>query len=73
MSEYKEPGHERGHGGSPGGVPHSQGISPVMYGFLILSLLIIFMQAGFVIGSSGMAHVWPSGDSLKVVLPEPAR
>ena len=73
MSGYTEKGHEHGHGGSPGGVPHSKGISPVMIGFLVLSLVLIFMQATFVIGSSGMAHVWPAADAKTVALPEPAR
>lgn len=65
-----------GHGRSDQGaaeVPRSHGISPVMWGFILLSILIVCMQGAFVIGSSGMGHVWPAGDSLKVKLPEPAR
>lgn len=73
VSAYHEPGHDQGHGGSPGGVPHSTGISPVMIWFLVLSLVLIFMQAGFVIGSSRMGHTWPANDSTKVALPEAAR
>ena len=62
---------QTGHG--PGGAPVSHGISPVMWLFIALSIVIVCMQGGFVIGSSGMGHVWPSGDSTKVQLPESAR
>jgi hypothetical protein len=61
-------GHEHGED-----VPISQGISPVMWVFLVFSILLVCMQGGFVIASSGMGHQWPAADSAKVQLPEPAR
>jgi hypothetical protein len=65
-----------GHGHESAGHEHptpSAGIAPVMWLFIALSLVVICMQAAFVIGSSGMGHTWPAGDSTKIQLPEPAR
>ena len=65
-----------GHGNSGG--PHedpeitkSRGVAPSMMLFLGLSLVIIFMQAGFVIGASGYWKAWPASDAVKAVLPSP--
>jgi hypothetical protein len=35
----------------------------------IISLIVVFMQGGFSVGSAGFGRVWPSADSTKVSLP----
>ena len=52
-------------------ITQSRGIAPSMIAFLALSLVIIFMQAAFVIGASGYWKAWPASESVKVVLPSP--
>jgi hypothetical protein len=63
-----EPLGQAGHG-TYGEVPASHGISKYMWMFLGISLLVIFWQGWNVVSSSGDAHVWPSSDAVKVVLP----
>ena len=52
-------------------ITKSAGIAPSMILFLGLSLVVIFMQAGFVISASGYWKAWPASDAVKVVLPSP--
>ena len=52
-------------------VPASRGISKYMLMFIAVSLVIIFWQGWNVVSSSGAAHVWPSSEAVKVVLPSP--
>jgi hypothetical protein len=54
-------------------ITKSRGIAPSMIMFLGLSLVVIFMQAFFVIASSGYWHAWPASDAVKAVLPPPGQ
>ena len=66
-------GHKQSEYGNTAVVSSSRGISPVMWWFLVLAALIIFMQGAFVVGSSGIGHVWPASNSTKVQLPQAGR
>lgn len=52
-------------------ISKSRGIAPSMILFLGLSLVVIFMQAGFVISASGYWKAWPASEAVKVALPSP--
>jgi hypothetical protein len=54
------------HGDAP---TASAGISPLMKLFLGISILLAVWQGSNVIRSSDDAHVWPSSNAAKVVLP----
>ena len=58
-----------GHSAAEEVAPASHGISKYMWFFLAFSILIALMQGGFVIVSSGAAHVWPAGTAIKAPLP----
>jgi len=60
-------GHDsHNHGDTP---PVSAGISPLMKLFLGISILLAVWQGSNVIRASDDAHVWPSSNAAKVVLP----
>jgi hypothetical protein len=49
---------------------HSRGhISPLVWMFIGVTLVIIFWQGYNVISSGGDAHVWPASNAVKVDLP----
>ena len=49
-------------------IPVSAGMSSQVLVLIVLGVLIVFMQGGFVVGSSGWGHVWPAADSVKIPL-----
>jgi hypothetical protein len=67
-------GHGAAHGHHEGledaEITKSAGIAPSMILFLALSLIVICMQAGFVIGASPYWKAWPAADAVKAPLPD---
>jgi hypothetical protein len=51
-------------------ITRSAGIAPSMVLFLALSLVVICMQAAFVISASPYWKAWPAADAVKAPLPE---
>ena len=50
------------------GVPISSGIPPIVTWAGIAGIILIFVVAGMVVGSSESSHVWPSDTSLTIKL-----
>jgi hypothetical protein len=63
---------EHGHGTNE---PHDEAlhtrgsISPLVWTFIGVTLLIVLWQGSNVVSSGGDAHVWPSSNAVKVDLP----
>jgi hypothetical protein len=51
-------------------ITKSRGIAPSMIMFLGLSLIVICMQAAFVISASPYWKAWPAADAVKAPLPD---
>ncbi len=51
-------------------ITKSGGIAPSMVMFLALSLIVICIQAGFVIVASPYWKAWPAADAVKAPLPD---
>jgi hypothetical protein len=60
---------EHGHG-SHDAVPARSRISPAVWVFLMISLVVIMWQGYNVVSSSHEQHVWPASDAVKVPLPD---
>ncbi|MBV8581044.1 MAG: hypothetical protein JO225_03435 [Candidatus Eremiobacteraeota bacterium] len=50
------------------GVPISAGIPPLVMWAGIAGVILIFIIAGLVVGTSGANHVWPAEDTLNIKL-----
>jgi hypothetical protein len=50
------------------GVPISSGIPPLVMWAGIAGVVLIFVIAGMVVGTSGNNHVWPAGNTLTIKL-----
>ncbi|MBV8751163.1 MAG: hypothetical protein JO103_15755 [Candidatus Eremiobacteraeota bacterium] len=50
------------------GVPISAGIPPLVLWSGVAGVILIFIIAGLVVGTSGANHMWPSDDTLRIKL-----
>jgi len=50
-------------------IPVSHGVVPSVRVFLVVAILIAFMQGSFTVLASREFHVWPAADATKVALP----
>ena len=53
-------------------VPESRGVPAALYRIVVIGLLVIFAIGGSVVLLSGYGHHWPSNETLRVPLNNPA-
>ena len=55
-------------GDQEGIVPASSGIPPIVVQAAIACIILVFVVAGMVLGTSGHGHMWPAANTLRLKL-----